>query len=111
MHARDYFVGDGTWESMSSGRREAFAALLPPNFHEWDCVMNETTTIEELAGIAADVLVVRFGGTRRALSEIFDLFVDACPHWAFEETAEGGHMAPLTSPHLIGPIVTKFLSS
>jgi hypothetical protein len=34
-----------------------------------------------------------------------DIFASACPHWSFRSITEGGHMAPLTRPELINPIV------
>ena len=32
---------------MPEKRRAIFAELLPPNFHEWDAVMDERTTVAE----------------------------------------------------------------
>ena len=43
---------------MSKKQRQTFVERLPPNFHEWDAVLNEETTIKELKVIAAKTLVV-----------------------------------------------------
>jgi pimeloyl-ACP methyl ester carboxylesterase len=107
----DYFVGDGAWEGMPAKRQSAYLEAMPPNFHEWDAVMNETTTIDTWASIKAKTLVVYAADTKRPLREIVELFVNACAYWSFTEIAGGGHMAPLFHPELVNPIVTEFLNS
>jgi len=107
----DYWLGDGSWSAMPDKRRTAFAEALLPNFHEWDAVMNEQTTIEELKALTARTLVVSDQGTRLPIQEIVDMFARACPHWSFRTIAGGGHMAPLTRPELINPIIREFLDA
>jgi pimeloyl-ACP methyl ester carboxylesterase len=107
----DYWLGDGSWGTMPEKRRAVFAASLPPNVHEWDGVMEEETTIEELKALTARTLVVSDAATRLPIREIIDIFAKACPHWTFRTITEGGHMAPLTRPELINPIVREFLDA
>jgi len=38
------------------------------------------------------------------------LLTRSCPTWTFQEVT-GGHMAPLTRPDLVTPIVASFLRS
>jgi pimeloyl-ACP methyl ester carboxylesterase len=107
----DYWVSEGTWQSMPEKRRSAFLESMPPVFHEWDAAMNETTKIDTWASIKAKTLVVYAADTKLPLREIVELFIDACPHWFFTEISKGGHMAPLFHPELVNPIVTEFLNS
>lgn len=107
----DYWLGDGAWGAMPERRRDAFIAALPPNFHEWDAVLDEQTTLEEHKALAAKTLLVSDPGTRLPIREIVDLFVQGCPHWAFHAISEGGHMAPLTHPEVINPVVRDFLDN
>ena len=107
----DYWLGDGSWTAMPEKRRAAFAESLPPNFHEWDAVMEEETTIEEWKTVAAQTLVVSDPETRLPIRAIVDLFEDHCRHWVFRTITEGGHMAPLTTPELINPIIREFLDA
>jgi len=44
------------------------------------------------------------------IREIASLLRGCCPTWTFREVT-GGHMAPLTRPDLVNPIVTAFLRS
>lgn len=107
----DYWLGDGSWDAMPDKRRAAFIESLPPNFHEWDAVMDEQTTINECKALTPRTLVVSDIATRLPILEIVDIFSRACPHWSFRTVAEGGHMAPLTRPELINPIVAEFLDA
>jgi len=105
----EYWLGDGSWSAMPEKRRSAFADSLPPNFYEWDAVMDEETTVEEWKALTARTLVVSDATTRLPIREIVDIFAKAFPHWSFHTISEGGHMAPLTRPELINPIVRRFL--
>jgi pimeloyl-ACP methyl ester carboxylesterase len=107
----DYWLGDGSWHMMPEKRRAAFSESLPPNVYEWDAVMDEETTVRECSAVTARTLVVSDSATRAPIREIVDIFAEACPHWSFRSIAEGGHMAPLTRPDLVNPIVREFLES
>lgn len=107
----DYWSGDGSWAAMPEKRRQAFAASLLPNFHEWDAVMSEETTVSEWSRLTAKTLVVSAVDTRRPIREIVEILSRACPGWRFEQLPEGGHMAPLTRPDLVNPIVRQFLDA
>ncbi|GIW44846.1 MAG: hypothetical protein KatS3mg077_2128 [Candidatus Binatia bacterium] len=49
--------------------------------------------------------------TRLSIREIVAIFAQACPHWSFRYIVEGGHMALLTRPDLIHPMVREFLDA
>jgi len=107
----DYWLGDGAWSAMPEKRRAAFAEALPPNFHEWDAVMDEQASLEEWQALTARTLVVSDPLTRRPIRELVELFAQACPHWTFHAIHEGGHMAPLTRPERVNPVVRDFLDA
>jgi pimeloyl-ACP methyl ester carboxylesterase len=106
----DYWLGDGAWSAMPEKRRAAFAESLPPIFHEWDSVMCEQTTIERCAALTCRTLVVSDRSTRRPIREIVELLQEACPRWSFR-FIDGGHMAPVTRPELVNPVVGEFLDA
>ena len=113
-HARrlaDYFNGDGTWDSLPQARRLQWEELVRPNFHEWDCVMLHDGGVADIGRISARTLVIGSADTRRPLREIDAVLREACPHWDFVLLAEGGHMAPLTRPDVVNPLIERFLAS
>ena len=107
----DYWLGAGSWGTMPQGRRERFTAGMQPNMFEWDAVMEEQTPVAEWWLPGVQTLVVSDRATRLPVREIVELFAQACPHWNFQFVAEGGHMAPVTHPDLVNPIVREFLDS
>ena len=107
----DYWGGAGTWASTNHERRTAFETALRPNLYEWDAVMNDTTTLEEwIAALPARTLLCSDLNSPRPICELAELF-RAHTQWIFHDIATGGHMAPLTRPDLVNPIVEQFLRS
>jgi pimeloyl-ACP methyl ester carboxylesterase len=105
----DYWGGSGTWKATTPDRRATFVEALKPNFHEWDAVMNETTPLTAWsAQLPAKTLIVYDTNTVRPIREIVELMRDATT-WQTTTIARGGHMAPLSHPDLVNPIVAKFL--
>lgn len=105
----DYWIGDGGWAATPDERRLAYMQLLRPNYYEWDSVDSDQTTLEELDGISARAMMVYSSGARRASREIAQLFEEHCPNWSVVRIGEGGHMAPLTHPHVVNPLIADFL--
>lgn len=107
----DYWLGDGTWATLPAERRLAYQELLRPNYHEWDCLAADETTIGDFAGLSAQAMLAYSPGATRASREIAELIAAHCPNWQVPLIAEGGHMAPLTHPHLVNPLIAGFLDS
>jgi pimeloyl-ACP methyl ester carboxylesterase len=112
----DYWVGDGAWAAMPENRRSAFAAAIHPNFHEWDALYGDSDDdpvpafdLPQLQRLDCPVLVVRSENPRPGIAAIDALLRRSCPHWSFESVPAGGHMAPLTRPDLVNPILLDFL--
>ncbi len=107
----DYWGGEGTWAATGPERRAAFAEGLKPNFHEWDAIMNETTSLRDWAErLPRSTLVVYDTNTARPIREIVALMRTATS-WQITTIAHGGHMAPLTHPELVNPLVADFLEN
>jgi len=106
----DYWGGAGSWQNMPAERRNAFAEALKPNYFEWDAVMEETTPAEQWARLLPrSTLLVSDPNTVLPIREITAILRRSCPMWTYQEIAGGGHMAPLTRPDLVNPLVRSFL--
>jgi pimeloyl-ACP methyl ester carboxylesterase len=106
----DYWGGPGTWRDMPPERRAAFAEALKPNFFEWDAVMNETTPAEEWAAVLPRATLLEYDpGTVLPIREITSILRQCCAAWTAKELPGAGHMAPVTRPDLINPLVGAFL--
>jgi pimeloyl-ACP methyl ester carboxylesterase len=106
----DYWTGDGSWGAMPQERRVKFAQALKPNFHEWDAVMNESIPVSEwVSKLPKQTTVISASDTVNSIAQIVDLMKQACTDWRFEELERGGHMAALTQPDKLNPIVRAAL--
>lgn len=107
----DYWLGAGAWTSLPVDRQQAFMAALPNNFHEWDAIMSMDVAPALWQGIQAPTLLVRAKETTRSIEGIYELLREQCPHWLYQEVPGGGHMAPVTRPDLVNPLIVDFLDS
>jgi pimeloyl-ACP methyl ester carboxylesterase len=108
----DYWTGTGTWRKMSPDRRLVFSEAIKPNFLEWDAVMNDGTPVQEWAALLprATLLICDPDGVLPP-REITAILHRSCRRWAYAEVPGAGHMAPLTRPDLINPLVCAFLNT
>ena len=108
----DYWNGPGSWRDMTAERRAVFADMLKPNFSEWDAVMDETTPAEQWADLLPRAtLQIVDPGTVLPIREISAILRRSCPLWDYAEAPGVGHMAPLTRPDVINPLVRAYLEA
>ena len=108
----DYWTGAGTWQEMPPDRRLAFSEALKPNFFEWDAVMDDTTPVEEWAALLPPATLLAFDPAGVSPTrEIAAILRRSCPDWTFAMVSGAGHMAPITRPDVINPLVCSFLES
>lgn len=106
----NYWGGKDSWKNMSSERKEAFTESLQPNYFEWDAVLNDKTSLQQWKdNLPNQTLVISAKKTAKPTREIFELMRKNCKNWTFREIEEGGHMAPLTRPDLVNPIIEEFI--
>jgi pimeloyl-ACP methyl ester carboxylesterase len=75
-------------------------------------VMNETTPVEEWASLLPRATCLVYDShTVSPIREIAALLRRSCPEWSYKEVPGVGHMAPLTRPDLINPLVSAFLTA
>jgi pimeloyl-ACP methyl ester carboxylesterase len=106
----DYWCGSGIWAASSSGRQSAIAQSIALLAHEWNAVLaGHMTPAEWAAALPRDTLLMSSARTTRPLHEIVELLLHARPDWEFASIWDAGHMAPLTHPQIVNPIIKGFL--
>ena len=101
----DYWTGAGTWAAMPDERRQNTMAMLPPVVHEWDMATTGLRPLEGWRAITAPVHLIHAADTRAPTRAIVELLAKAYPDWHVDEVPSGGHMAPLTRPDLVNPLI------
>ncbi|WP_069299865.1 alpha/beta fold hydrolase [Neptunicoccus sediminis] len=106
----DYWTGAGSWNAMPDDRKEKFSQALKPNFHEWDAVMKEETSLREWErDLPAQTTVLTAADTVNSIDEIYELLRQNISGWNFEQIDKGGHMAVLSSPEQVNPRIIAAL--
>jgi len=107
----DYWSGAGSWAAMPDDRKAGLRIMLPNVLHEWDAVIAPSRALTEWGRIAVPVPVhvLRAADTRRPTHAIASMLTGAHDHWRLHQLATGGHMAPLTRPELVNPMIGKIL--
>ena len=106
----DYWCGAGTWTASSADRQAVFARSIGLLLAEWNALLaGENTLAEWTAELPHDTLVISSTKTTLPSRELAKLLLDARPDWEWASICDAGHMAPLTHPQLVNPIITGFL--
>lgn len=106
----DYWSGTGTWSAMPEERKAGLRMMLPNVLHEWDAVIAPSRPLPDWGNIPAPVHILRAADTRRPTHAVASLLVQTHRPWRLHELAEGGHMAPLSRPDLVNPLIANILT-
>jgi pimeloyl-ACP methyl ester carboxylesterase len=108
----DYWSEPGTWAAMPEGKKAALAASMPRVAHEWDAILSGTTSAAEWASQLPRHTLLMLSARARAPSRgiVQVLWRHAGPRWELTNIPQAGHMAPVTHPHIVNPIVRGLLA-
>lgn len=105
-----YWGGPDAWRASAEERKAAFIRGVPVVSHEWNAVFRGDTRSETWATLLPErTMLLSSRAPKRPSREIMELLIDACPAWRLTQISDGGHMAPLTHPQLVNPVVRAFL--
>jgi pimeloyl-ACP methyl ester carboxylesterase len=103
------FLGDQAWEAMPQERRERSARNTA---YDWQALLGSERTLQDWKRLLPErTLVLSTPDTWAPLRAVMALLRASCLSWAFVELPGGGHMAPLTRPELVNPLVVDFLTA
>ena len=105
----DYWMGGGTWAAMPAARQASIATSMAPIGGWLRAVFASATTLADLRALTMPVAL--FGGAHSpaAAREVLRLLRQAWPT-AESHTLDGmGHMAPVTHPDRVNPLVRGWL--
>jgi pimeloyl-ACP methyl ester carboxylesterase len=108
-HFIDYWTTPGSWREMPAQRKPAIAAALL-NVRRWGhALFTEPTPLEAFRSL--DVPVLYMVGKRSTASArgVARRLTGALPRVEVLELDGLGHMAPLTHPEAVNPIIEEFL--
>jgi pimeloyl-ACP methyl ester carboxylesterase len=107
----DYWSGAGAWAQMPARTRFAVAACMPTVQRQFDALLDDAPTRDELAQLHAPALVLSGSRSPRGVQRIATLVRQALPR-ARHEVLEGvGHMGPMTHAARVNACIGSFVQA
>ena len=106
----DYWMGAGTWAAMPGSRRVALAQAVGSMKPEWHSAFNEPTPLEAWRALDVPTLLLTGRASTAAARGVARLLAGVLPRVRVEELEGAGHMAPVTHPGRVNPLIERFLS-
>lgn len=105
----DYWCGLGAFDAMPAHMRTLFASKVGKALRDFGALINEPATIDDYASITASVCLIAGRQSpqpsRRVAALLARTFARGESHWI-----AAGHMAPVTAPEIVNPIIARFLA-
>jgi pimeloyl-ACP methyl ester carboxylesterase len=107
----DYWMGDGAWAATPHTRQPALAAAMSSVIPEWHAAFADPTPLRALAAIDAPTLLLTGNQSKASARAVTRLLAMVLPRVRVVEVVGAGHMAPLTQPERINPLIERFLAA
>ena len=107
----DFWMGAGAWDSMPADRRPAMAQSVR-NVRRWaHALMTEPATLEDIASLRTPVAILTGGRSPRSSLSVAELLRATLPDVRSEVFPGLGHMAPVTDPGQVNPVIARGLDA
>lgn len=107
----DFWNGDSAWASTSQGLRDKLLTTLPQVIADFTAIASERATFADYAQIACPVLAVTGRQSPAVTQHLTERLARHLPTAELAEIADAGHMAPLTDPHVIDPMIARHVQA
>ena len=104
----DYWSGRGTFSQMSEARQAAMCRLSPKTAFEFRAVAREALRGDAYRRIVAPACLIAGRWSPRSAHASISVLAELLPH-ARKHQVAAGHMAPVTHPALVNPIIERFI--
>jgi pimeloyl-ACP methyl ester carboxylesterase len=109
-HFIDYWAGAGAWAASSAQRQSIYTEFVRVVLHEWDAILVGDATPEQWRErLPPRTLIISSSKPMDPSRAVMQALVEACSDWSVEHLSEGGHLAPITHPHVVNPVISRFL--
>jgi pimeloyl-ACP methyl ester carboxylesterase len=105
----DYWAGEGAWAATPEHRRPAIATAMRAVKPEWHAACSEPTPLHAFAAIDVPTLLLTGAQSKASARAVARLLTAVLPRVRVEEIEGVGHMAPVTHPERVNPLIERFL--
>ncbi|MGF1473056.1 MAG: alpha/beta fold hydrolase [Rubrobacteraceae bacterium] len=105
----DYWVGPGAWAATPEARRPAISAAMRAVKPEWHAAFSEPTPLAAFEALDVPTLLLTGAESTLSARSVVRLLTSVLPNLSVEEISGVGHMAPVTHPDKVNPMIERFL--
>jgi pimeloyl-ACP methyl ester carboxylesterase len=105
----DYWFQASTWDSMREEVRAGIRAAMDRTGRRWDALLKDPLRLAELARIEIPTLFLVAQNSTLAARALSELLIRALPNARAVNIRGVGHMAPLSNPAQVNPLIESFL--
>jgi pimeloyl-ACP methyl ester carboxylesterase len=107
----DYWTGDGAWAAIPEPRRPAIAEAMRAVKPQWHALFHEAKPLGAFADIDVPTLFLTGTASKASALAVARLITKVLPRVRVQEIEGVGHMAPVTHPERINPLIERFLEA
>ena len=107
----DYWMGEGTWAATPEPRRQVLAAAMRAVKPEWHAAFYESTPLSAFGAVNVPTLFLTGAESKAPARAVARLLTAVLPRVRVEEIEGVGHMAPVTHPDTVNPVIERFLEA
>ena len=107
----DFWNGKGAWSRTSHGLRQKLAQTASQVMDDFVAITAERATFAEYASIRCPVLAITGRQSPAVTQHLTERLARNLSSAELAEIIDAGHMAPLTDPHLIDPMIAAHFSA
>lgn len=107
----DFFYGTGAWRQTGDSLKERLARLTSRVAMDLTASLAATGGASAFREVRCPTLLVTGLQSPIASLRTSEMAAQAIPHARLMMLADAGHMAPLTDPHIVDPLIGRHLSS
>lgn len=107
----DYWNGAGAWDAMKSSLQAALAGQIAQVARNFTAAFAETWEASEARRITCPTLIIAAEKSRGPAKRVAEILAAAMPQAGLHTVAGVGHMAPLTHPERINPLIAEALAA
>lgn len=105
----DFWHGRGAWGRSSDALRLTLAGCIGQVDDDFAAIEAEADTLADCRSVACPTLCVMGLASPPVSMRVTELVARAIPRARLEMVPDAGHMAPLTDPHVVDPMVRRHL--
>lgn len=108
-HFVDFWNGAGAWDHMPAPQQDDLSRLAKKMVRDFHMLFDEKWIVEEFSRLRFPVAILKGGKSTPVTLRVADILANLIPEARLIEIPNAGHMAPVTNPRAVAPVIKEQL--